>query len=82
MDHIANASNSWAHERACAGSHTPQETDEAIKYKAPFVLPWIVIDDAMANQPESFVPFTAGSQGAPAAPHVVADICVQPIHLL
>ncbi|CAL5219904.1 g1831 [Coccomyxa viridis] len=50
--------------KAIEGSDTPQETDEAIKYKAPFVLPWIVVDDAMANQPESFVPFTAGSQGA------------------
>ena len=62
--------------RGCAGSHTPQESDEAIKYKAPFVLPWIVVDEAMANQPESFVPFTAGSQGmysAQRCPHSAKD---------
>ena len=28
------------------------------------MLPWVVIEEAMAKQPESFVPFTAGSQGA------------------
>ena len=49
---------------ACAGNKAiPQESEDAIEYRAPFVLPWIVIDSAMAQQPESFVPFTTGSQG-------------------
>lgn len=56
---------------ACAGggAEVPQESGKAIEYRAPFVLPWIVIQEAMATQPESFVPFTAGAQGAPFAFH-------------
>ena len=50
---------------ACLGDEEGLQDDEiAIEYRAPFVLPWVVIEEAMAKQPESFVPFTAGSQGA------------------
>lgn len=62
----------------CAGSHTPQESDEAIQYRAPFVLPWIVIEEVMAKQPESFVPFTAGPYGAslPNTAHINEALCM------
>ena len=52
---------------ACPGDKEGLQDDEiAIEYRAPFVLPWVVIEEAMAKQPESFVPFTAGSQGTAA----------------
>ena len=44
------------------------------------MLPWIVIEEAMAKQPESFVPFTAGSQGALA--ELLSCCCCAPIYRL
>lgn len=36
-----------------------------LEYKAPFILPWIVLNQAMSpDQPESFVPFITGPEGA------------------
>ena len=44
------------------------------------MLPWVVIEEAMAKQPESFVPFTAGSQGALA--ELLSCCCCAPIYRL
>ncbi len=48
-----------------AGKETSPEQDEMLEYKAPFILPWIVLNKEMApEQPESFVPFVTGPEGA------------------
>ena len=57
-----------------------QDDEIAIEYRAPFVLPWVVIEEAMAKQPESFVPFTAGSHGALA--ELLSGCCCAPIYRL
>ena len=44
------------------------------------MLPWVVIEEAMAKQPESFVPFTAGSHGALA--ELLSGCCCAPIYRL
>lgn len=37
-----------------------------LEYKAPFILPWIVLNKEMSpDQPESFVPFISGPEGVP-----------------
>ncbi|BDA42347.1 probable Na(+)/H(+) antiporter NhaH at N-terminal half [Coccomyxa sp. Obi] len=48
-----------------AGNATSPEEDEMLEYKAPFILPWVVLNKDMSpEQPESFVPFVTGPEGA------------------
>jgi hypothetical protein len=49
-----------------AGKESSPEEDEMLEYKAPFILPWIVLNKEMSpDQPESFVPFISGPEGVP-----------------
>jgi hypothetical protein len=51
----------------CAGRASSPEQEDHLEYSAPFILPWIVLNQDMApDQPESFIPFSTGPNGAQA----------------
>lgn len=65
------------------GADTPAAVAAAdeggeIEYRAPFILPWVVLrEDAALEQPESFVPFSTGPEGAPQTPRSPAPTGTQ-----